>query len=147
VLAVLVAGLVLGAPDGFISQALLSGLIAVNLPVAAGGAGAASLTGATAGYLISFPFAAAAAGFLMERGADRVWQRWLAGAAGIAVIYLFGLPVLKFVTGADWSTAWGWGVAPFLGLDLVKAFIAAAITEGSRAGLLRMNHPTKLPGA
>jgi biotin transporter BioY len=36
----------------------------------------------------------------------------------------------------DWSTAWQYGGYPFLGLDAVKALIAAGLVETTRALLL-----------
>jgi biotin transporter BioY len=70
---------------------------------------------------------------------DARFQRWLAGIAGIAVIYFFGILVLKLHTGMDWAKAWDAGVAPFIIPDLAKALIAAALTEGGRRLLLRQN--------
>lgn len=131
-LAVVLSGMVLGWRDGLLSQAIYVALIAAGLPLDAGGKGSAALMGPTAGFLIGFIAAAGAAGWLVERGGKRVWQRWLAGAAGMLVIYLFGIVVLKTVTGMDWSKAWTVGVAPFIVPDLVKALIAAALTEGGR---------------
>lgn len=136
VLVVLLAGMVLGARDGAASVLAYLGLIALDLPVAAGGAGAGAFSGATAGYLIGFVPAAFVAGWLVEHGAGRVWQRWLAGMVGVAVIYLFGIPVLKSVLAVDWSTAWQYGGYPFLGLDAVKALIAAGLVETTRALLM-----------
>ena len=136
-LAVLLAGLILGARDGALSQIAYLVLIAVGLPVDAKGVGAAALLGPTAGYLFGFVGAAFVAGLLVERGATRLWQRWLAGIAGTLVIYLCGLLVLKAVTGLTWDTAWTAGVAPFIVLDLLKAVIAAALSEGGRALLMR----------
>jgi biotin transport system substrate-specific component len=135
--AVLLAGLILGARDGFASQALYVALIAIGLPLDARGLGAAALAGPTAGYLIGFVFAAGVTGWLVEHGAKRVWQRWLAGLVGVVVIYAFGVVVLKAVTGLDWDKAWLNGVAPFIALDLLKALIAASLAEGGRALLLR----------
>lgn len=137
VLAVLLSGMVLGARDGAASQIAYLVLIRLNLPAAAGGAGAAALFGPTAGYLIGFVAAAYASGWLTERGNARMWQRWLAGVVGIFVIYVVGVPVLRLTLGVDWATAWAFGGAPFLALDLVKAVIAASLTEGGRALLLR----------
>jgi biotin transport system substrate-specific component len=143
VLVVLLAGMVLGARDGAASVLAYLGLIALNLPVAAGGAGNAAFTGATAGYLIGFVPAAFVAGWLVEHGAGRIWQRWLAGMVGVGIIYLFGVPVLKLVLGVDWSTAWQYGGYPFLGLDAIKALIAAGLVETTRALLLRLDEPEK----
>ena len=137
VLAVLLSGLILGARDGALSQLIYIGLIALNFPVAAEGMGAAALVGPTAGYLIGFVPAAFVIGLLVERGTTRVWQRWLAGIVGVAVIYLFGVTVLKFNLNLAWDVAWHAGAAPFVVLDLTKALIAAALAEGGRALLMR----------
>ena len=136
-LAVVLAGLILGARDGALSQLAYLALIALNLPVDARGLGAASLLGPTAGYLVGFVAGAFVAGLLVERGAGRMAQRWLAGIAGIAVIYLFGVVVLKATTGIAWDAAWSAGVVPFLVPDLAKALVAAALAEGGRSLLLR----------
>lgn len=136
-LAVLLSGMVLGGRDGFLSQLAYVGLIAAGAPVDARGLGAAALAGPTAGYLVGFVFAAGAAGWLVERGAKRVWQRWLAGVAGIAIIYAFGLAGLMLIRQLEPGAAWAAGVAPFIAPDLVKALIAASLTEGGRALLLR----------
>jgi biotin transport system substrate-specific component len=136
-LAVVLAGLILGARDGALSQLVYLALIAINLPVDARGLGAAALVGPTAGYLFGFVAGAFVAGLLVERGTQRIWQRWLAGVAGIAVIYLFGIVVLKINTGMAWDAAWTAGVAPFIVPDLAKALVAAALAEGGRSLLLR----------
>ena len=136
-LAVLLAGLILGSRDGALSQLLYLAMIAFGLPVDSKGLGAAALFGPTAGYLLGFVGAAFIAGFLVERGASHMGQRWLAGIAGTAVIYLCGIVVLKIVTGMGWDAAWTAGVAPFIVLDLAKAVVAAALTEGGHALLMR----------
>jgi biotin transport system substrate-specific component len=139
--AVLLSGMVLGARDGMLSQLSYVALIAVGFPFDARGLGTAALLGPTAGYLVGFIFAAGIAGLLVEKGANRVWQRWLAGVAGITVLYVFGLLMLKNFTGMDWDAAWQAGVVPFLGIDLIKALVAAAITESSRTALMRLLNP------
>lgn len=137
VLAVLLAGMVLGARDGAAATLTYVVLIRLGFPIAAGGAGVAALTGVTAGYLLGFTPAAFVAGWLVENGANRVWQRWLAGLVGVAIIYAFGVPVLKLITAGTWAQAWEWGVTPFLGLDAIKALLAAGMVETARALLLR----------
>ncbi len=134
-LAVLLSGLVLGGRDGALSQAGYVALIAAGLPFDARGLGTAALFGPTGGYLIGFIAAAAAAGWLAERGAARLSWRWLAGVAGIMVLYAFGAAHLKLYTGLDWEAVWASGVAPFLLPDLAKAVIAAALAEGGRRWL------------
>ena len=138
VLIVLLAGMVLGARDGALSILAYLGLIVLNLPVAAGGAGAAALSGATVGYIIGFIPAAFVTGWLVEHSAGRTWQRWLAGVVGVLVIYAFGIPVLYRVVNAEsWQQAWLWGGYPFLGLDILKALIAATLTESARQVMMR----------
>lgn len=143
VLVVLLSGMVLGSRDGAGSQLAYLALIVANLPVDARGLGSAALFGPTGGYLIGFAIAAYIVGWLVENSQDKVWQRFLAGIVGIVVIYAFGTPFLKFFfdmfrDGASWQQAWAWGVAPFIGLDLVKALIATTLVEGTRS-LLLMN--------
>ncbi|MCA9881649.1 MAG: biotin transporter BioY [Anaerolineae bacterium] len=129
VLAVLLAGMLLGARDGALSVVSYLGLIVINLPVDSAGVGAVAFAGPTAGYLVGFVPAAFTVGWLVERSAKRTWQQWLAGVVGIAVIYAIGLPWLKLVTGGTWSQAWQWGAYPFLGLDLLKALLAALLVD------------------
>lgn len=136
-LAVLLAGMVLGARDGALSQLAYVALIAAGLPVDANMRGQAALFGPTGGYLIGFIAAAFVAGWLVEHGAKRLWQRLVAGVAGILVIYLFGVPVLMLSRGLDLGTAIASGAAPFFIPDLAKAAIAAALTEGGRALLMK----------
>lgn len=136
-LVVLLAGMVLGARDGAFSQIAYVALIALGLPVDANMRGSSALLGPTGGYLIGFIAAAFVTGLIAERAGTRLWGRWLAGVAGIAVIYAFGVPLLALTRGLTLEQAWAVGVAPFLAADLVKALLAAALTEGSRALLLR----------
>lgn len=132
VFAVLLAGMMLGARDGALSQLVYLLLVRLNIPVAAGGAGAVALTGPTAGYLIGFIPAAFAVGWLVERGAKRAVQRWLAGLIGVAIIYACGVPLLASIAGLSLADAWSAGAAPFVGLDVAKAALAVLLTEGGR---------------
>ena len=132
VLAVLLAGMLLGARDGALSQLAYVGLIALNLPLDARALGAAALVGPTAGYIYGFVLMAFVAGWLVEHGAQRAWQRWLAGAAGVAVLYLCGVVGLIASTGMDLNAAWAAGVAPFIAFDLVKAALAASLLYAGR---------------
>ena len=72
-LGVLLLGAALGWKRGFAALALYLALGAAGLPVFAGGAGSiAKFAGPTGGYLLSYPFAAALVGYLVERfGLDR----------------------------------------------------------------------------
>lgn len=143
VLVVLLAGMVLGARDGALSQMAYVALIAVGQPWDTRGLGAAALFGPTGGYLLGFIPAAFLAGYLVEKSGKRLWQRWLAGITGIGVIYFFGVPHLALYTGMDLNNAWMIGAAPFFLLDLVKALIAAGLVESVRAGMLWGNQTSE----
>jgi biotin transport system substrate-specific component len=137
VLAVLLAGLTLGAKDGAASQLLYLATIASGLPLDAGGLGAAVWLKPTAGYLIGFIPGAFVTGYLAEQGLgpNRVW-RFVAGLAGVAVIYLFGAGWLTLgFLGDNWTQGWAQGVVPFVGVDLAKAMIASGVAESARAWL------------
>jgi biotin transport system substrate-specific component len=137
-LAVLLAGLILGARDGAASQLVYVTLIAIGLPLDARGLGSAALVGPTAGYLVGFVVCAFVTG-LLAQGDAPVWRRWLAGAAGILALYAIGVPVLALVANLGPQAAWNAGAAPYLIPDLAKAAIAAGLAEGGRAVLARFN--------
>jgi biotin transport system substrate-specific component len=104
---------------------------ALGLPVFAGtpekGIGLAYMLGGTGGYLIGFVLAAAACGWLAERGWDRN-VAWTAAAMAIgnAIIYLPGLLWLGGLFGWD-KPILDWGLTPFLLGDLTKLALAAAV--------------------
>lgn len=135
VFVVLLSGMVLGSVDGAAVQIVYLGLIASGQPFDVRGIGAAALFGPTGGFLIGFLPAAYIAGLMTERAGKRLWQRWLAGVVGIAIIYVFGAAHLMLYTGMDARRAYEVGVAPFIVLDLIKALIAAGMVETSRAVL------------
>jgi biotin transport system substrate-specific component len=102
---------------------------AFGLPVFAGtpekGIGLAYLMGPTGGYLVGFAIAAAATGWLAERGWDRhPVSTALAMAAGNLLIYVTGVAWLSSLIG--FAKAVEFGLVPFLLGDLVKLLLAAA---------------------
>ena len=150
-LGVMLAGSVLGARRGFLAVLLFLVLVAVGLPLLSSGAGGlAPFAGASAGYLCSWPLAAAVIGWLTER----VWSRYnvLLGTlinvvGGIVVIYAVGVPVLKAVTGLAWDTALWTGAAVFVPGDLVKAVVAAAVADVVRRSYPVIERPRRAVGA
>src|SRR5829696_280890 len=121
----MLAGSILGARRGFLSQLLFLVLVAVGLPVLPGGGGGmAVFAGPTAGYLISWPIAAFVTGLLTERFWARYNVAWGLAAnvvGGILVVYAIGVPVLQLVSGLPWADAVWFGAAVFIPGDLVKA--------------------------
>ena len=131
VMAVLLAGLVLGPRAGAASQLVYLIAIAAGLPLDAKALGSAALTGPTAGYLIGFVPAAFATGWLIKRLPAARVSRFLGAVVGLAVIYAAGIVWLAPAVGGL-RTAWMLGIAPFILFDLGKALVAAAVAESGR---------------
>lgn len=131
VLAVLLAGLVLGARAGALSQLLYLAAIAGGLPVDAYGRGAAALSGPTAGYLFGFVAGAFVTGWVVTRLPASRTGRFMAALVGLAVIYLCGVAWLALAMGSLEAAVLG-GLAPFVAVDLLKAVAAASVAEGGR---------------
>ena len=131
---VLLGGAALGARLGLSSQVLYLALGIAGLPVFAASPvlpqGIARLMGPTGGYLMSYPFAAFAAGWLAQRGFDRRYlTSVVAMAAGLAVIFAAGVAWIAWLQPghAGFALAIQTGLAPFLPADLLKIFLAAAV--------------------
>jgi biotin transport system substrate-specific component len=104
---------------------------ALGLPVFSGtpekGIGLIYMAGSTGGYLFGFVLAAAAAGWLAERGWDRnIVTTALAMIFGNILIYIPGLLWLGFLFGWD-KPILAWGLTPFILGDVTKAVLAAAV--------------------
>lgn len=140
--AVLVVGIAYGARLGGATLALYLAEGAAGLPVFANwAAGPGAIVGPTGGYLVGFVAAAAAAGWLAERG----WSRSVIGTAGAMVagnlvIYALGLawltqffagPGATYVAATGAETAFGAAIAkgllPFLLGDALKIALAACL--------------------
>ncbi len=139
VMTVILSGLVLGSRWGALSQVEYLALGLMGLPVFAGGVGPAALWGPTGGYLLSFPLAAFAAGWVSERlrSNDKL-SVLLASLAAITVIYVGGAAWLAVWLGGDVGRAWALGVAPFILADVGKALVAASVVGGGRAFVARL---------
>lgn len=127
--AVLLVGASLGTVRGG-SSALLYVLLGIlGAPVYTDGAhGWAVLTGATGGYLVSFPLASALAGFLAERRWDRRFSSAVgAMLTGNVLVYLVGLPWLAVVLGTGLEKTLELGLYPFVAGDTFKVYVAAAL--------------------
>lgn len=129
-LGVMLAGGVLGAKRGALSMVLFLALVAVGLPLLAGGRGGfAVLYGASGGFLIGWVVAAFVVGLLVER----FWQNinyinaFIASViGGILVLYAIGIPWISVVAGISLQQAFI-GSVGFVPGDLVKAVIAAVV--------------------
>jgi biotin transport system substrate-specific component len=146
-LGVMLAGSILGARRGFLSQLLFLVLVAIGLPILPGGGGGlAVFAGATAGYLFSWPVGAFVVGLLTERFWARYNLAWGVVAnvlGGIVVVYAIGVPVLMAVTGLPWTTAVWLGAAVFIPGDLIKAVLAAAVAVQVRRSYPVIERPRR----
>lgn len=130
-LAVMLAGTVLGARKAPLAVLIVLVLAAVGLPVLSGGHGGIGVfVGPTAGYLIGWVFGSFVVGLIAHRQSRRpTWWRVALGTltGGIAVIYLFGVPVQALVTGVDPFIAL-LSSTVFLPGDLLKVALATTLT-------------------
>ena len=139
-LAVLLAGAVLGARAGAVSQASYIFMGMAGLPVfALPGSGPLYLLGPTGGYLVGFMAAAFVVGTVLEKtGGSGVMRGALAFLLGAATIHACGLAWLSVVLG-DPAEAFRAGVLPFVLFDLAKVVVATGI----HAGYLRWKPATE----
>ena len=135
-LGVMLAGAILGARRGFLAVALLLVLVAVGLPLLAGGRGGLGVFATpSVGFLLGWPVAAFVVGWLTERGGPTYRLAWGIVAniiGGIVVLYAFGIVGMVAVLHIGlWHAVVlnGW----FLAGDLVKAVLTAVIARGVHA--------------
>ena len=125
---VLLIGAAYGLGMGSLTMVLYLVLAGFGTPIfSGGGAGWAHFTGATAGYLVGFPFAAALVGFLAQRGWDKRFSTTaLAMLLGNIIIYIPGLLWLAQIA-PDTQTALQWGLIPFIPGDVLKLLLASSL--------------------
>jgi biotin transport system substrate-specific component len=130
--AVILVGMLLGPVAGFSAMVLYLAEGAMGLPVFTPHSvgGIAHLLGPNAGYLFSYPLAAATAGWVVV-AMKRVASRFRVGVVAATVA---SLPI--FIIGASWlahllhlgaAPTWTMAVAPFLPGEVVKIIAAAGI--------------------
>jgi len=127
--AVLLIGSALGTVRGGSAGSLYLLVGLAGVPVYADGtSGWAIVSGATGGYLIAFPLAAALAGWLAEHRWDRRFSSAVgAMLTGNVLIYLLGLPWLAVVLDTGLEKTLELGFYPFVVGDMVKLYLAAAL--------------------
>ena len=132
---VLILGVAYGWKLGAMTLLLYLAEGALGLPVFAGtpekGIGIAYMTGPTGGYLLGFVVAAAACGWLAEKGWDRhPISTFAAMLIGNLIIYALGLLWLGALLGWD-KPILQWGMVPFLFGDLLKIALAMVVLPGA----------------
>lgn len=126
-LGVLLIGFALGRKAGVAAVLLYLLEGAVGMPVFANGkAGLSVLMGPSGGYLFGYVAMAFILGWASDKGALKsAWKTFAAGLVATAVLYAFGLAQLSLFVPEGKVLAYG--LYPFIGGDVVKAFIAAAL--------------------
>jgi biotin transport system substrate-specific component len=138
------AGAMLGGGMGAMSMLVyvLMGLMGLPVFEKPPFGGPAYVLQPTFGFLLGFIAGAYVTGKLLPAGGEAGLLRYIAASlAGVAVIYLVGLPylytILNFYLGKTFSVlaVLKIGFIPFIGADIVKAIVASAL---ARAVVKRM---------
>ncbi|MDR7110697.1 biotin transport system substrate-specific component [Microbacterium trichothecenolyticum] len=129
-LGVMLAGAILGPWLGALSVTVLLGLVAVGMPLLAGGRGGIGVFfGPSAGYLLGWVAGAIVIGLIVHAGGRKptTWRTLLGVVVGgILVVYALGIPVQSLVTRLPLAETALMSLV-FVPGDLVKAVLATAI--------------------
>lgn len=131
-LGIMLAGVILGSWRGALAMLLFLALVAIGLPLLAGGRGGLGVFASpTVGFLIGFPFAAFCAGLVMERVKilpilPRAFIASIVG--GIIVLYAFGIPGMAVMLDKSLFDA-ALLATPFLPGDMIKVTVAAVAAQ------------------
>jgi biotin transport system substrate-specific component len=133
----LLSGLVLGPFLGGCAVGLYLIAGALGAPVFAGAAGGfVRFVGPTGGFLIGYLLSAVTAGLIAGRPRPEAPSKLRsvipAALIGILIVYVPGVPQLKFVLDTTWANAFTAGMAPFLIGDGIKAVAAILIAPRLR---------------
>jgi biotin transport system substrate-specific component len=144
-LGVMLAGSLLGWKRGALSVIVFLVLVAVGLPLLAGGRGGLGVFASpSVGYLIGWVFGAAVIGLLVQARLPRysIWWTGLANVVGgIGVVYLFGVPVVALFFGkgiAGLTSAF-----VYLPGDIAKVIIASVVAAGVHRAYPQMLAPLR----
>lgn len=130
---VVLSGMLGGPWIGLSSVATYLILGIIGLPVFAGGtAGIAKVMGPTGGFLAGYLLAALAGGLMFNPNEEssrggRILLSALSALVAGALIYLPGLPWLKYSLSMEWSAALQAGLIPFIPGFIIKSAAAAAL--------------------
>lgn len=130
-LGVMLAGAVLGAWRGAASVLTVIALVALGLPLLAGGRGGLGVFVApSVGYLLGWLVGAFLVGVIVRAGASKPqWWRVALGSlvGGMLAVYAVGIPLQSLITGLGlWETLLSSLI--FVPGDLIKVAIATVIT-------------------
>ena len=129
---IMLCGTILGARRGAFAVLLFLMLVALGLPLLAGGRGGLGVfTTPWAGFLFGFPIAAFVAGYTMQHlPLKNLTAAGVIAAiiGGIGALYLVAVPYYMVAKPAGLTEALTLAMAPFLPGDLIKAVLAGLVT-------------------
>ena len=136
------AGVLLGAGGGALSQAVYVALGLLGLPIFTAGGGFGYVLQPTFGFLVGLIPAAWLIGF-MSRKNGGFWWLCLSCLAGLGVLYLLGMPYMAVILNVYmgkgmnlWAILMA-GMLPFLPGDMVKILVTALLCRRLRPALSR----------
>jgi biotin transport system substrate-specific component len=135
---VLLVAALLGARRGAIALTLylLEGMAGLPVFQPYGAPGIARFFGPTAGFLLAYPPAAFATGWLVERGGGKsMWGLLAALCSGDVLIFVGGCAWLAAGLNLGWRVAFQQGALPFVPGEIVKIVLIAAVVRGAGAGM------------
>jgi biotin transport system substrate-specific component len=140
-LGVMLAGAILGPRRGALAVVVFLALVAIGLPLLAGGRGGLGVfAGPSIGYLVGFPVAAWVVGAITYAAGAPYRLAWglLATLVG-GVLVLNVLGIIGLVLRADLSVASATSAAlVFLPGDIMKAVVCAVVARGVHAAYPRL---------
>lgn len=130
---IMLCGLLLGWKYGAVAVGVYILLGLVGVPVFAGfRSGAATLAGATGGYIVGYLPCAMISGLSIHALQKDYLGRCLLMEIGTVVCYALGTAWFMHVTGNTWWASMGICVAPFLPGDAAKILLAAFLAPRLR---------------
>ena len=138
---VLLIALTLGSRRAAAAMLLYLAEGAMGMPVfsPAGPGGIAQILGPTGGYLMAYPIAAFAAGWIAERGQRNIVRMSVAAVIGEVLLFVGGIAWLLSLTHVSLAQAVNWGVYPFGFGEIIKIMAAVAAST-------RLHRSSKLAG-
>jgi len=128
---IMLCGTILGARRGALAVLLVLALVALGLPLLAGGRGGLGVfAGPTVGFLVGWPIAAFVTGLIVERwrsGSLALVASVASVIGGIGVLYLFGVIGMAVMLDKTLIESLAL-VTIFIPGDVIKAVLAGLIT-------------------
>lgn len=127
---VFMAGGLLGAKEGAISQAIYVIIGAIGVPVFANfTAGFSIVVGPTGGYIAGYIISAIIVGIIVRKLGDNIYSYIVAMSVGILGCYLVGTAWFMYLTKSELIEALFMCVVPFLFGDILKIILSAFLVK------------------